>query len=172
MAKLQVFYSFHFDNDVMRVQQIRNIGAIEGNEPVSVNEWEQARKTPGGIERWIDNNMKYKSCVVVLIGSETASRPWVKHEIRKGWYDGKGIVGIYIHNLKDPRTSKIPPYFGKCSQGPNPFDQIRMTNGLTLSNYVTCYNPNPNEAYSDIAVNLTTWIENAIRLRKGSNEVR
>jgi hypothetical protein len=35
----QVFYSFHFDNDVFRVQQIWNIGAIEGNEPVSKNDW-------------------------------------------------------------------------------------------------------------------------------------
>lgn len=34
MAKRQVFYSFHFDNDVMRVQQVRNIGAIEGNEHI------------------------------------------------------------------------------------------------------------------------------------------
>ncbi|MDQ1224403.1 hypothetical protein QE443_000564 [Pantoea ananatis] len=30
--KRQVFYSFHFDNDVMRVQQIRNMGVIEGEE--------------------------------------------------------------------------------------------------------------------------------------------
>ncbi|TAK58529.1 MAG: molecular chaperone Tir, partial [Bacteroidetes bacterium] len=64
MTKPQVFYSFHFDNDVMRVQQIRNIGVIEGNMPVSKNDWEKARRTPGGIKKWIDENMKYKSCVV------------------------------------------------------------------------------------------------------------
>ena len=29
MAKRQVFYSFHYANDVMRVQQIRTIGMIE-----------------------------------------------------------------------------------------------------------------------------------------------
>ena len=39
MAKIPVFYSFHFDNDVMRVQQIRNIGSIEGNPPTTPNEW-------------------------------------------------------------------------------------------------------------------------------------
>ena len=37
MAKRQVFYSFHYANDVMRVQQIRNIGMVEGNSPVSPN---------------------------------------------------------------------------------------------------------------------------------------
>ena len=35
VAKIPVFYSFHFDNDVMRVQQIRNIGSIEGNSPTT-----------------------------------------------------------------------------------------------------------------------------------------
>jgi len=38
-VKRQVFYSFHYDNDVFRVQQIRNIGMLEENTPVSVNEW-------------------------------------------------------------------------------------------------------------------------------------
>lgn len=40
MAKVPVFYSFHFDNDVMCVQQIRNMGMIDGNEPVSKNDRE------------------------------------------------------------------------------------------------------------------------------------
>ena len=166
MAKPQVFYCFHFDNDVMRVQQVRNIGVIEGNEPVSKNEWEQARTTPGGIEKWIDENMKYKSCVVVLVGSETTDRPWVQYEIGKGWDDYKGIVGIFIHNLKDPRSSGTPPYYGKCAQGSNPFTKIKLKNGTPLSNYVTCHNPDPADAYNDIARNLTSWIANAARRAK------
>ena len=36
MARVPVFYSFHFDNDVMRVQQIRQMGLIDGDEPVTV----------------------------------------------------------------------------------------------------------------------------------------
>ena len=163
MAKPKVFYSFHFDNDVFRVQQIRNMGVIEGNEPVSKNDWETARKTPGGIEKWIDENMKYKDCVVVLIGSETSKRPWVDYEIRKGWDDGRGMIGIYIHNLKDPRTSNQYPLYGKCAQGANPFESLSLKSGMRLSQYVTCYNPNPNDAYNDIAANLTTWISGAPR---------
>ena len=46
----------------MRVQQIRNIGVIEGNEPVSPNKWEEIkRKGDAAIEDWIDENMKYKN---------------------------------------------------------------------------------------------------------------
>ena len=82
--KRQVFYSFHYENDVMRVQQIRNIGAIEGNAPVSANEWEQVKRNgDSAIKRWIDQNMQNRSCVIVLIGESTASRQWVKYEIEK-----------------------------------------------------------------------------------------
>ncbi|MBR9766708.1 MAG: TIR domain-containing protein, partial [Rhodobacteraceae bacterium] len=37
----------------------------------------------------------------VLIGSETASRQWVRYEIRKAWKERKGVLGIQIHGLKD-----------------------------------------------------------------------
>ena len=158
-TKRQVFYSFHFDNDVMRVQQIRNMGVIEGNTPVSANAWETAGKTPGGIEKWIDDNMKYRSCVVVLVGEDTYKRPWVKYEIQKAWNDGKGLVGIYIHNLKDPNT-------GKCSKGTNPFEQFSLKNGTKLSSLVSCYNPDPLDSYNDIKNNIDKWIEKAITDRE------
>lgn len=91
--KRQVFYSFHFDNDVMRVQQIRNMGVIEGEEPVRPNTWEQIKRTEKGVKDWIDENLKGKSCLVVLIGSETATRPLVIYEIQKAWEQGKAVVG-------------------------------------------------------------------------------
>ena len=34
------FYSFHYQPDNVRASQVRNIGAIEGNQPVSDNDWE------------------------------------------------------------------------------------------------------------------------------------
>lgn len=162
MANRQVFYSFHFDNDVMRVQQIRNIGVIEGNTPVSVNDWEEIKKKgDSAVEKWIDDNMKYHSCVVVLVGEETANRKWVKYEIKKAWNDKKGLVGIYIHNIKCPRS-------GKCSQGANPFDQFNFEGGGKLSSVVKCYNPNSDDAYNDIAKNIENWIEEAIRIRNNA----
>lgn len=157
--KRQVFYSFHFDNDVMRVQQIRNIGALEDNKPVSVNEWEQVKR--GGhssVEKWIDDNMKYKSCVVVLIGEKTSDREWVQYEIKKAWKDGKGLVGIYIHNIRCPRN-------GFCRQENNPFDQFTLKNGQKLSSVVKCYNPNSYDAYNDIKNNIEKLIEEAINIR-------
>ena len=155
MAKRQVFYSFHYDNDVMRVAQIRNIGALEDNKPVSDNEWEAVQR--GGdkaIENWIDNNMRNRTCVVVLVGSQTANRKWVRYEIEKAWKEEKGLFGIYIHNIKCPRN-------GKCVQGLNPFEHIAETRGKGIK----CYNPNSLDAYNDIRNNIEKWVEDAINQR-------
>lgn len=160
MAKISVFYSFHFDNDVMRVQQIRNIGSIEGNAPTTPNEWENLKQTGNrAIENWISQNMKYKRCIIVLIGSETASRPWVRYEIIKAWNDGKALLGIYIHNLKCPRN-------GVSRKGENPFDLIKLDDGRVMSSVVPCYNPSVINTYRDIANNISNWINYAIRHKK------
>lgn len=159
MARKSVFYSFHFDNDVMRVQQIRNIGALDGNTPASPNEWERLKRTgDAAVKRWIDDSMRYKRCLLVLIGSQTAHRPWVKYEIEKAWNDGKGMLGIYIHNLKCPRT-------GTCTKGTNPFDQFTLSGGARLSSVVNTYDPNAFAAYRDIAANIESWIDTAIAQR-------
>lgn len=160
MPKRQVFYSFHYDNDVFRVQQIRNIGVLDGNEPASPNTWEEIKKKgAGAISRWIDDNLKYKNCLVVLIGSETASRPWVQYEIEKAWNAGKGVVGVYIHNLNCPRN-------GRCRKGANPFNYVRDKNGLLLSTMVNCYDPSPYNTYNDIATRIESLIESAMVNRK------
>jgi len=159
MKREPVFYSFHYDNDVFRVQQIRNMGVVDGNEPVSPNDWEQLKRTgDAAVERWIDENMKYKRCVIVLIGSETANRRWVKHEIKRAWELKKGLFGIYIHNLQDPRT-------GTCNKGPNPFLNWNVGN-QSMASLVTCYDPVSWDAYGEISRNLATWVSQAIEQAK------
>src|SRR3546814_5904094 len=102
----RVFFSFHFANDFWRTQQVRNIGALEGQSLCTANAWEEVkRKGKASIEKWIDDNMYGKSCVVVLVGSETANRPWVIREIVKGWDAGKGVVGI---RRSEEHTSELP----------------------------------------------------------------
>jgi hypothetical protein len=156
MAREPVFYSFHYDNDVFRVQQIRNMGVVEGDEPVSANDWEQIkRRGDASVERWIDDNMKYKRCAIVLVGTATANRQWVQYEIKKAYDSGKGLFGIYIHNLRCPRT-------GQCAQGANPFDSFTINNGQQrLSSVIPCHDPGYN-AYAGISSNLAGWVTNAI----------
>lgn len=153
--KRKVFYSFHFDNDVMRVQQIRNMGVLEGDEPVSPNTWEEIKRTDQGVKNWIDGNLNGKSCVVVLIGSETANRKWVKYEIKRAFELGKAVVGIYIHRLNCPRN-------GYSTKGSNPLAQytVKTKDGRIAQPLV--YEPSYSDAYSDIRKNLSKWIESAI----------
>lgn len=158
MAKRKVFYSFHFDNDVMRVQQVRNMGVIEGNTPVTANAWEEVkRKGTKAIEGWIDDNMKGKSCVIVLIGTETNKRPWVDYEIKKAWEDRKGLLGIHVHNLSCPNN-------GTCAQGTDPLSKYSFKVGDKVVKPKT-YNPKSTDAYNDIAKNIEAWIEDAIAIR-------
>lgn len=160
MARVPVFYSFHFKNDVMRVQQVRQMKLLDGNPPASANDWERLKRTgKTAVERWIDQNMKYKRCVIVLIGSETSTRPWVRYEIEKAWKDGRALMGIHIHNLRCPNT-------GTDRKGQNPFKLFTFNDGRALSDFVPVYNPSPGNAYSEISRNLQGWINHAINYKK------
>ena len=162
--KRRVFYSFHYAPDNWRVATVRNIGTVEGNKPATDNGWETIKK--GGdtaIKRWIDSQMNGRSCTVVLIGTETAGRKWINHEIIKSWDDRMGVVGIYIHGLKNSE--------GKVSKkGENPFDFLGYGNtGKKLSSIVKCYNPagsNSQEKYDWIKKHLANTVAEAIKIRK------
>jgi len=118
----RVFFSFHFANDYWRTQQVRNMGSLEGQSLCTPNAWEEIkRKGADSIEKWIDDNLRGTSCVVVLVGAETASRPWVRREIVKGWDAGKGVVGIRVHKLLDNNSRS-------SNAGENPFDAIGYGN--------------------------------------------
>lgn len=108
---MAVFYSFHYERDVNRVQLIRNMGLIEGQRILNAQEWESVRaQGRRAIQTWIDKQMKYKTAVVVLIGAETASRPWVQYEIQKAWDERKPLLGIRIHGLSSMGRVDNPGY--------------------------------------------------------------
>jgi hypothetical protein len=163
----RVFFSFHYKPDNWRASQVRQMGVIEGDAPVSDNDWEKITK--GGdaaIIKWIDGQMSGKSCAVVLIGADTAGRKWINHEIVKAWDDNKGMLGIYIHNLKNADQKK-------STKGGNPFDNITMggSNGKKLSSVVKAYDPpysDSTEVYAHIKKNLSAWVETAITIRSSN----
>ncbi len=157
----KVFNTFHYKSDVTRVSLIRQMGAIEGQPILSSNDWEQVKR--GGeaaIKKWISDQMSGKSCSVVLIGSATAGRKWVKYEIKKAWDDKKGLVGVYIHGLKNLAGEQ-------ATKGANPFDDFTVGE-KSLSSIVKAYDP-PYSAstsvYDYIKSNLPDWVEEAITIR-------
>ena len=161
MVTRRVFYSFHYTPDNWRAAQVRNMGAVEGNAPASDNDWESV--TRGGeaaIRKWIDGQMYGKSCAIVLIGSQTAGRKWIKYEIEKAWKDGKGLLGIYIHKLQN-RLGK------QSAKGQNPFADFKFGDG-NFSSIVRAYDSPyhaSTDTYAYIKNNVSDWIEEAIRIR-------
>ena len=161
--KRRTFYSFHFDNDAWRAGQVRNIGVTEHDEPVSSNAWEEVKR--GGdaaIQKWINEQMSTRSCVIVLIGSQTAGRKWLDYEIRKAWNDKKGLLGIYIYRLlnQDSKSS---------SKGTNPFASVQVQNGQTLNQRVVAYDSpytDSKDVYGYIKDHLEGWVEDAIKNRR------
>lgn len=100
-----VFYSFHYERDVHRVQLVRNINALEGQPLLNAQGWEQVRRQgERAIQDWIHKEMAYKKAVIVLVGHETANRPWVEYEINKAWADRKPLLGVQIHGLSSMGT--------------------------------------------------------------------
>jgi len=159
----RIFFSFHYKPDNWRASQVRNIGAIEGNSPVSDNAWEEV--TSGGntaIQNWIDNQLEGRSCTIVLIGENTAGRKWITYEIEKSWNSSKGVLGIYIHNLKDSNQNQ-------SNKGRNPFDNLTMKrDNAKLSTIVKVYDPpysTSSNVYQNISDNIEDWVEEAIKIR-------
>ena len=154
----RAFFSFHYKPDASRA------GQVEGNTPVSDNDWETVTKSgDAAIKKWIADQMHGRSCTVVLVGSNTAGRKWIKHEIIKSWDDGMGVVGIHVHGLKN-LDGKI------AAKGSNPFATIGYGNtGKKLSSIVKCYNPpgsDSKERYAWVKKNLAAAADEAVQIRK------
>jgi hypothetical protein len=159
----RVFFSFHYDPDNWRAAKVRNMNAITDEEKLSDNKWETVRLgTDSAIKRWINGQIVGTSCTIVLIGSKTATRPWVDYEIRHSWEkSSQGIFGIYIHRLLD-RDQNV------ASKGVDPFSRIEMSDGSMMSDWVDTYDPpysSSGDVYSYISNNIRDWVERAVERR-------
>lgn len=156
----KVFFSFHYVPDNWRVATIRSIGAIEGNKVATDNSWESIKQSGDlAIKRWIDNEMNGRSCTIVLIGEKTYSRKYVKYEIEKSVEKGKGILGIYIHNLKNSEGYQ-------SKKGENPFlhTNLGIADILSIKTYDPSYT-NSQDVYAYIKDNIEDWIEYSLQNR-------
>jgi hypothetical protein len=117
-----VFFSFHYQRDILRVQQVKQhyvargtyteAGYFDGSlEEKAKKEGDQAVKS------LIDKGLTGSSVLCVLIGKETYTRRWVDYEILKSISLGKAVFGIRIHQLKDPNS-------GADAAGSNPFSYL------------------------------------------------
>ena len=98
-----IFFSFHYDDvSSFRANVVRNSWVTMNRSANFIDKsvWEDAeRKGAAILKRLIETWLKGTSVTVVLVGSETHSRRWVKYEIIKSFVEGKGILPIYINRI-------------------------------------------------------------------------
>jgi hypothetical protein len=153
----RAFFSFHYANDIWRVSQIRNSWVTQDRETAGfwdAADWEKVKRAgDGAIKRWIDRQLDGTSVTVVLIGSETAERTYVRYEIARSHERGNGLLGVRIHRLKNSRGLT-------SSAGRNPFDDFyvqRNGSRTYLSETYPVYDWVSDDGYPNFA----DWIEEA-----------
>ncbi len=155
----QTFFSFRYKKDNWRAGIVRNSWVTQDRKASGFfdsAEWEEVKKkNDSAIEKWIDRQLNGTSVTVVLIGSDTAGKKWINYEIKASHKKGNGLLGIYVHQLKDKdgRTT---------TKGRNPFDDWYVTrNGkkIYFSSMYKTYDWKNDDGYS----NMGDWIESAAR---------
>lgn len=120
----RVFFSFHYQNDIWRVNQIRNSWRHR-NENQRVAEgffdgsiWERSKRTSDdSLKNLIREGIKNTSVTCLLVGEGTFSRRWVRYEIARSILKGNGLLSVRIDNMKNQMG------YGS-NAGPNPFDYM------------------------------------------------
>ena len=158
----RVFFSFHYEADVWRAGQVRN-SWITKPDRESAGFWDAAaweevkRGGENAVKKWIDEQLHGTSVTVVLIGSKTADRPYVRYEIARSHFRNNGLLGLYVDKCEDRD--------GLCSRrGDNPFTRLYVNKGLGKAYLNTLY-----ETYDWVSdggyTNLSSWIESAAAAR-------
>ena len=163
----RVFFSFHYQEDIWRVSQIRNSRVTrdwETDKFLDAASWESIRrKGEAAVTAWIDRQISGTGVTVVLIGAETADRRFVRYEIEQSHKRGNGLLGIHIHRLKNQH--------GKTSRkGRNPFNDITVEVEETVLLWTNRVRKRLSEIYPtydwvehDGYQNINRWIEEAAK---------
>lgn len=105
MAGRSTFFSFHYQRDVWRAGIVRNAGQVDAKAAAGWADsslWEESKKKGDPvIKKLINDALIGTSVTVVLVGQETWLRRWVDYEIRQSVARGNGLLGVYVHSLRD-----------------------------------------------------------------------
>jgi len=122
MTRRHVFISHHH-NDDKKVDELTNLlikgGSDVRNSSVRMKPANERRMAEGlvkeeTIRRILRMKISWASTVVVLIGKETHTRPWVDWEITQANKQGKRIVGVYEHGGTDAEKPAALERYGSA----------------------------------------------------------
>ena len=151
----KVYFSFHYDRDVVRVSRIRNSNVVASNYDRTTfldhADWESIKKQgDSAIKNWIDNQLIGSTVTCVLIGRLTDTRRWVHYEIEQSILRKNAILAVYVHNMKD---------FGGNTDGPgfNPLAKHKVGN-RDLDLIAPAYDWELHDGYKNFGL----WIDEAV----------
>ncbi|WP_113958226.1 TIR domain-containing protein [Roseimicrobium gellanilyticum] len=113
-----VFISHHHADDE-HVSKLTDLLTKRGNDirnssirakPANQRRLDEGRVPDKVLKRLLRMKISWASTVVVLIGKETHSRPWVNWEVEQAHQQGKRIVGIYVRGGTE---ADVPENFEK-----------------------------------------------------------
>lgn len=153
----RVYFAFYYKRDIWRVNVVRKSWVTQEREAAGFFDaslWEEA-ETEGdaALKRLIKTGLKNTSATAVLIGKETSKRKWVRYEISESHRRGNGLLGVYIHNIKDQNENTD-------AQGSNYFGEIgEDANGDSVYFWqlYPCYDWKIDDGYN----NFGDWVEKA-----------
>lgn len=156
----KAFFSFHYKNDVWRANQVRNSWVTKDDKEaagfIDAAAFEKVKKDgDAAIKKWIRDQLVGTSVTVVLIGSETNNRDYIKYELQQSYQKGNGLVGVHIHKLKDKdgnTSSKGETTFGEIGKS-DKGESIYFFEVAKIYDYVD------DDGYS----NMGKWIEAAAK---------
>lgn len=124
----RTFFSFHYKPDVSRAWVVRNSWVTK----VTQGEREDAgffdssvfeaaqRDGDDALKRFLQEGLKNTTVTVVLVGTQTTLRRWVRYEIFRSFMRGNGLLAVRIHTIADFNRQQ-------SAKGPNPFDDLAFT---------------------------------------------
>lgn len=108
----RAFFSFHYQRDIWRVNQVRNIPNVTGCAAAGFQDasvWEEAKKKGDSvIKALINKGLENTSVTVVFVGYKTAGRTYINYEIDQSIARGNGVVAVQIHHLLDKDGNADP----------------------------------------------------------------
>jgi hypothetical protein len=122
MERRHVFISHHHADDA-KVDQLTDLLNRSGSDvrnssvrmkPANQRRFDEGRVKDETIRRLLRMKISWATTVVVLIGKETHSRPWVNWEIEQAAKQGKRIVGVYERGGMDAEKPDALERYGSA----------------------------------------------------------
>lgn len=152
------FFSFHYLPDNQRAQVVKQSWVTKPDRAAAgffdSSAFESKKRPDDVLKGFLNEQLKGTSVTCVLIGEETALRPWVRYELVRSFYRGNGLFGVRVHGIRN-----FAQQIGKA--GENPFDMLAYSvvkdrvywkekNNEVWSNYTEV----PSMALSEVAYDL------------------